>query len=159
MSEKQEIMVVKDEQKITKIGNEYFYKREFNAKMSEEEKQKIESRLKMDIQRCKEEIEKLNDENYEKALKEIEEKSEKNLQEYQEMKKNFNELIHKETDEEFEQRKEASMKELDTLILHSKDAEKMAKDNLQRMYEEQKEAYNRQLEEQTKVLKIYEEAE
>jgi uncharacterized protein (DUF305 family) len=153
-----ETKIIKDGHRLEKTENGWKYIREFEAEMSEEEKQNKIEILKGNIEICKEELKKFNEEEYAKYIKQLEDKSAENLKTYAETLEKIDEKITRETEEEFQMRKQETRKELELLIQHHEKATSMAKDNLKKEFEKQIQKYENQIKGETEALEVYEKA-
>ena len=151
-----EVIVLNDKQTITKLNEkEYLFTKTFSAKMSKESRDEIVEALKVDIAGCTKQVETLNEENYNKGIKEIEDNSVKIQEAYKKTLANPDEEIRMETKEEFEKRKVEELKDIEKLIEHSDDALNLTKDKFKVMFENKKEQFITQLKQQEELLKIY----
>lgn len=159
MSEKEDnIRIIKDEQKITKLPNGGFvFTKEFEAEMTSEDKEEIESKLKKDIDSCRKVLKDLTEDHLNLALNRIEQEGKENLEKYKEKFENIDELVKPETLEEFEKRKKETIEELKMLIEHNDEAVQLAKDRIKQMFNQQKSLHEIQLKQQEELLKLYEE--
>jgi hypothetical protein len=146
--------IIKDEHEIIKEGEEYVYKRDFRVKMNKEEYENMKEMIKKDILICEQELEYLNEEKLEEAMKKIEEKGENQLNEWRKQLENMNE-VKRETEEEYEKRKEEMTKDLQLLIQNNEKITQEAKNQLQKSYKTDKNKYETKLKNSKEAMKIY----
>jgi histidinol dehydrogenase len=146
--------IIKDEHEIIKEGEEYVYKRDFRVKMNKEEYENMKEMIKKDILICEQELEYLNEEKLEEAMKKIEEKGENQLNEWRKQLENMNE-VKRETEEEYEKRKEEMTKDLQLLIQNNEKITQEAKNQLQKSYKTDKNKYETKLKNSQEAMKIY----
>lgn len=146
--------IIKDEHEIIKEGEEYVYKRDFRIKMNKEEYDKMKETIQKDIAICEQELEYLNEEKLEEAMKKIEEKAEIQLNEWREKLEKINEL-KPETEEEYKKRKEEMMKDLQILIQNNEKITEEAKNQLRKTCNIDKNKYETKLKNSKEAMKIY----
>ena len=154
------IIYSKNEEKLTKINNStYIYKSETIASVSKTTKDKIQTELQKNVDGCLRELGQLTEENYNKAILELDKKSSKTQAEYKNLLANIDTVIIRETQKQFEKRKQENKTETTALIEHASKGLKLAKENFKKIFTAEKEKYEKQLKDNSQKLQLYKDSE